>query len=107
MNDVSSLLEKLYKLDIHKALPVVTDIANLAASMAITSVSCERTFSVLRRIKTYQRNTMTQNRTRNLMVLAVESELTRTLAQESTFCDKVIDRFANKSDRRINLIYKK
>ena len=107
VNDISSLLEKLYKLDIQKALPVVTDIANLAASMAITSVSCERTFSVLRRIKTYQRNTMTQNRTRNLMVLAVESELTHTLAQESTFCDKVIDRFANKSDRRINLIYKK
>ena len=89
VKDVSSLLQKLYYLDIHKALPVVVDIAKLAASTAITSVSCERTFSVLRRIKNYQRNTMTQNRTRNLMVLGVESELARTLAQDRTFCDKI------------------
>ena len=106
VKDVSSLLQKLYYLDIHKALPVVVDIAKLAASTAITSVSCERTFSVLRRIKNYQRNTMTQNRTRNLMVLGVESELTRTLAQDRTFCDKIIDRFARKCNRRIDLIYK-
>ena len=106
VKDIPSLLQKLYELDIQDALPLVTDICNLASSMAITSVACERTFSVLRRMKNYQRNRMGQDRTKHLMILSVESELTCKLAQDSSFYDKIIDRFAAGKDRRIDLIFK-
>ena len=91
---IPSLLQKLYELDLVDALPLVTTICDLASSTAITSVACERSFSVLRRIKNYQRNKMGQDRTKHLMVLSVESELTHKLAQDCSFSDKIIDRFA-------------
>ena len=105
VKNIAALLQKLHELDIHDALPLVTDIGCLAASTAITSVACERTFSVMRRLKNYQRNTMGQERTKQLMVLNVESEFTCKLAQDSCFYDKIIDRFAQK-DRRIDLLFK-
>ena len=58
---IPSLLQKLYELDLVDALPLVTTICDLASSTAITSVACERSFSVLRRIKNYQRNKMEQD----------------------------------------------
>ena len=57
MSDIKAtgtLTEKLYELDIHEALPVVANIGDLAASTAMTSVACDKSFSVLRRIKSYQ-----------------------------------------------------
>ena len=105
-DDVENLLRALYTLDLSSALPLVADIANIAASTAITSVSCERSFSVLRRLKNYQRNSMSQHRTKQLMILNVESELTRKLSRSEDFYSRVIDRFA-RSPRRLDLIYKK
>ena len=57
-------------------------------------------------MKNYQRNRMGQDRTKHLMILSVESELTCKLAQDSSFYDKIIDRFAAGKDRRIDLIFK-
>ena len=105
-DDVANLLRALYTLDLSSALPLVADIANIAASTAITSVSWERSFSVLRRLKNYQRNSMSQHRTKQLMILNVESELTRKLSRSEDFYSRVIDRFA-RSPRRLDLIYKK
>ena len=52
--EIGSLTQMLYELDIHEALPLVANIGDLAASTAITSVACDKSFSVLRRIKCYQ-----------------------------------------------------
>ena len=38
---IGTLTEKLYEVDIHEALPLVANIGDLAASTAITSVTCE------------------------------------------------------------------
>ena len=40
------------------------------------------------------------------MILSVESELTCKLAQDMSFHDRIIDRFAAKKERRIDLVYK-
>ena len=103
--DIPSLLKTLYTLDLSSAMPMVADIADIASSTALTSVSCERTFSILRRLKNYQRNSMGENRTKHLMLLNVECELTRKLSKGDDFYSNVIDRFA-KTPRRLNLVFR-
>ena len=47
----------------------------LAASIPISSASCERSFSAMRRIKNWLRTTMTQDRFSNLSLLYIERNL--------------------------------
>ena len=47
--------------------------------MPATSATSERSFSTLRRVKTCLRNTMSQQRLNNLMLLHVHRDLTDTL----------------------------
>ncbi|CAH1991106.1 unnamed protein product [Acanthoscelides obtectus] len=64
----------------------------------------ERNFSTLKRIKTFLRNTMTQDRLTALSMLSIEKEFISTM---ENFNGKVIDKFAAKKERRIELTYKK
>ncbi|KAK1890662.1 52 kDa repressor of the inhibitor of the protein kinase [Dissostichus eleginoides] len=60
-------------------------------------MSCERSFSCLRRLKNYLRNTSGDSRTSNLALLAINTVRTRALDS-----DKIIDAFAlNHNNRRI------
>ena len=68
--------------------------------MSIFGSSCEgeRSFSILKRIKDYQRSTMGQSRLSALSLLAVESEIMRSLA-----VDAIISSFAIKNIRKVKL----
>lgn len=73
---------------------------SISLTLPVTSVSCERSFSCLRRLKNYLRNTSGDARTSNLALLAINSDRTRALDQE-----KIIDVFAlNHHNRRIVLL---
>lgn len=64
-------------------------------------------FSCLKRIKSYLRNTMLQDRLSALSLFSIEKELLVTLSEnEGKFYDDIIDKFAILKDRRINLTYK-
>lgn len=105
--DVSDLYAIMYDLDMVKALPNVAQMVVISLTIAITSVSCERTFSVLRRLKDYTRASMSQQRTRHLMLLAVESKVLDYLSTQPSFIEDCIDMFASMKERRIDLVYKK
>ena len=47
--------------------------------MPATNVTSERSFSALRRVKSYLRSTMSQQRMNNLMLLHVHKDLTDSL----------------------------
>lgn len=71
----------------------------MALTLLISSATCERSFSALRKIKTWLRVTMGQERLTDLSILYyIEKDLTKLIN-----INKVIDSFAEK-DRRINLI---
>ena len=71
----------------------------ISLTLPVTSVSCEHSFSCLRRLKNYLRNTSGDSRTSNLALLAINTVRTRTLDS-----DKIIDAFAlNHNNRRIVL----
>lgn len=60
-------------------------------------------FSTLKRIKTFLRNTMTQDRLNALAVLSIEKRLTHDI---SDFNRLVIEKFAHMKDRRAKFLYK-
>ena len=74
-------------------------VLQIAITVPVTSVECERSFSVMKRIKSYLRSTMSQERLRNISMLAIERELSDMLAMD---WNEVIDR-VSKDDRRIRL----
>ena len=53
----------------------VQDTNNLASTNPIANVTCERGFSCLKRLKTYLRSTMGQERLSELAILNLESEM--------------------------------
>ena len=82
-----------------EAFPTLYRILQIALTICVSSASCERSFSALKRIKTYLRSTMQEERLVNLAVLSVEREISQTLNLED-----VIDRFcAHDKNRRIML----
>ena len=68
-------------------------------TIPVTSASAERSFSKLKLIKTYLRNTLTQNRLSGLEMLSIENEM----ASELNF-DSIIDAFAAKKSRKKNVL---
>ena len=65
----------------------------------------ECSFSALKRIKTYQRNTTGKNQISGLPLMLIEADLLKHLMQTEEFYEKVINLFAE-NNTRIKLIYK-
>ena len=69
-----------------------------ALTIPVASASAERSFSVLKQVKTYLRSTMGQQRLNDLAVLAIERDLSKSLDYDS-----VVDNFMQQNPRRITL----
>lgn len=69
----------------------------------MTTAEAERSFSTLKRIKTFLRSTMSENRLSALSMLSIEKSMINNI---SNFKEKVINVFAEKKEKRIELIYK-
>lgn len=82
-----------------EAFPTLLRLLQIALTICVSSASCERSFSALKRIKTYLRSTMLEERLVSLAVLSIEREIAQNLNLED-----VIDRFCTKDkNRRIQL----
>lgn len=93
--------------DLHKDIyPQVTKLCQLVLTIPSTTASSERSMSTLKRIKTFLRNTMTNEQLSSLSSLAIEKNLLGDMAKDPTFIDSVIDEFAKKKDHKIELVYK-
>ena len=72
-------------------------------TMPISSSKAERTFSTLKRIKNYLRNTMGQPRLNSLSVISIGRDL---ISNRSDFSNEVLESFINKKERRMHFHYK-
>ena len=83
---------------VHEVLPVVYKVFSILATIPATSCSAERSFSALRRLKTYLRGTMCQKRLNSIALINVE----RTYANSTLKNDmeKVIDIFGQRRNRK-------
>lgn len=105
-NTLNGITEFIFANNIVSDVPELYKLFCLILSLPPTSASVERSFSALKRIKSYTRNTMSQDRLNNLALIAIERGLVKELARGDIFFEKIIDDFATKKDRRIDLIYK-
>lgn len=69
-------------------------LCKIALALPVSTAACERSFSVLKRTKTYLRSTMSDERLSNLGVLSVESERARAINLED-FVDVFAKRHGN------------
>lgn len=79
-------------------LSQVCTVLRLILIMPATNATSERSFCALRRVKTYLRNTMSQQRMNNLMLLHVHKDITDGLDLKSVANDFVAD-----SDHRLSM----
>ena len=68
-----------------------------------TMAEPERCFSTLKRIKTFLRNTMTEDKLSALVMLAIEKKLMNNIKD---FNHRVIDKFAQLKNRQMEFLYK-
>ena len=85
ITDVISFLNELIPLAV--AFPQTITMIKSAITMPVSQVTCERSFSKLKIIKNYLRNTMTDQRLSNLTLMAIERDV-------PVDYERVIDRFA-------------
>ena len=74
-------------------------IMQLAMTLPVSSATCERSFSAMRRVKNYMRSTMLQGRFSALASLHIESDMA-----QKTDIKQLIEEFAQSSARRIQLV---
>ena len=82
-------------------LSEVVLVMKLILVMPATNATSERSFSAMRRLKSYLRGTMSQERLNHLMVLHVHKDLTDDLVLTD-----VANEFVSKCDRRLQVFGK-
>lgn len=70
----------------------------ISITIPVSSAACERSFSCLRRLKNYLRNTMTNEKLSTLAIINIEKQIAKNISLE-----EVVDVFAKKHPRRLLL----
>ncbi|KAK5863147.1 hypothetical protein PBY51_000198 [Eleginops maclovinus] len=102
----AELLTMLIKDELTSSLSEVCKLLRLMLTIPATSTSAERSFSCLKRIKTFLRNSCAQERLSHLAKISMESSIIRALRSHGDLYDRVTDHFATIKDRRMAFLYK-
>ncbi|XP_047130019.2 52 kDa repressor of the inhibitor of the protein kinase-like [Hydra vulgaris] len=82
-----------------RGFPNILEAFHILATIPITTCECERSISTLRRIKTYTRSTMSENRLNGLALMSIHQEIVPDI-------NRVIEIFASKGDRKLEFLFK-
>lgn len=75
--------------------PNIFTMLNIFSILPVTTASVERSFSTLKRLKTYLRNSTSENRLNGLALINVHRDIDLDI-------DSILDVFANKKERRLS-----
>ena len=95
LEDISDVVTELVPLK--EAFPCLLELLQISMTISVSTAKCERSFSVLKRVKSYLRSTMSEKRLNDMAILSIEHDLSQKLDLEA-----VVTKFA-KSNRRIAL----
>ncbi|XP_041946472.1 zinc finger MYM-type protein 1-like [Alosa sapidissima] len=98
-----ALFQVLMENNLQDTFTETVSLLKILITTPMTTAESERCFSTLKRIKTFLRNTMAQDRLNALAMLSIEKKLTRDIPDFNT---RVIERFATQKDRRAKFLYK-
>lgn len=100
------LLKHIHKYQLFGVLDELTKLLELYLTIPVTTVEAERSFSALKRIKTYSRNTLSQENLSMCAFISIEKNIIDTLKLEGTYYDKVMAEFIGLKNRRADFVYK-
>jgi len=95
-DDILSVLKFITINNLKDVYPNVFVALRIIATIPVTVASAERSFSKLKLIKTYLRNSMTQDRLSSLALLSIENELVSKVDFQ-----ELIDEFSQRKSRRV------
>lgn len=93
-----SMYKTMFDDNLCASFPNIDILLRMYLCMFVTNVSDERSFSKLKLIKNYLRNTMEDDRLNNLSILAIEHEILNSLRY-----DEIIDKFVNLKKRKVEI----
>lgn len=88
-------IQKVININVY---PNLYKLIQVAITIPVSSATCERSFSAMRRVKNWLRTSMQQNRFTNLSTICIERDITNNLDNE-----KILNKFAL-NNRKINLL---
>ena len=100
---LSGLLKSFVVLNLTETFCELTKLMKILITTPMTTAESERSFSTLKRIKTFLRNTMLNERLNALAMLSIEKQM---ISEMKNFNNTVIDVFATSKNRRLELIFK-
>ena len=95
---VDDLINLFLEHNCHHMLPEVSKLMKLYLIVPVSSANAERSFSVLRRTKTWLRSTVREERLSALALCNIEKEVANSLS-----LDDLLDQFCSAKDRRLPL----
>ena len=98
LNCINDVFLALTSLDC--AFPVLIKLLRIALTIAVNTAQCERAFSTLKRVKSYLRPTMNEQRLSDLAILSIERELSSNVS-----LDYVVTEFSGVDGNRRILLY--
>ena len=93
----ADLVQTMHHYDLDSVLPLFWKVSRILAVIPATSCSAERSFSALRRMKTYLRSTMGQDRLNNLAIINIERAASNRVLQLQM--NEIIDTFGRRKNR--------
>ena len=98
-----TLLQFFLDNNLQETFTETVSLLKVLVTTPMATAEAERCFSTLKRIKTFLRNSMTQDRLNALAMLSIEKKLIRSIPDFNT---RVIERFATQKERRAKFLYK-
>jgi hypothetical protein len=96
--NVAKIVRSMFENGVHEVLPVVYKVFSILATIPATSCSAERSFSALRRLKTYLQSTMGQERLNSIALMNVERAYANSTLKNDM--EKIIDIFGQRRNRK-------
>ena len=98
-----NMLSWLTKNNLCETFSETVKLIKIIVTTPMSTAESERCFSTLKRIKTFLRNTMNEDRLNALAMMSINKNLIYNI---DNFDEKVVEHFISQKDRRIHFVYK-
>ena len=99
------IMHYIYKCGLETSIPEAVRLLKLNSVISISSASVERSFSCLKRVKTYFRNKMGQDRLDPLCRISLHKDVLKEVEDKNILHDSIVQKFVEKP-RRLNFLFK-
>ena len=103
VSNINQLLRFINEKVLDKTFSEISKLLEIVLVTPISTADSERSFSTMKRIKSFLRNTMLQNRLNSLACLSIHKEY---ISKSRDYNNKVMNIFAQIKDRRADYLHK-